>query len=337
MRYLLEYNAPVTMECDEKPSVRTAIRRALDGYTFYDDTVLPYLDEDLKKRGDFRGGYLRLRFKTNTGQLGVAIELDTFQEFSSSDLQILRHRLDGQMTDGIGAGAFDEISDRLSIELEILALESESKSTLTALHGDCWLPHLKDLVTENNQLCIAAAESVIAEARTKRTGFKGEVRNLFQQLKRISPFPTELQLKEFSDAITGLSQSLDNAGPNSLPYVNFQSPELLRLLLDIGLDPNSKDRDGHTLLYLATGNVECLRLLIARGADVNATNNDVYNHTALMRAASFGEVSSVQFLLDNGADPSIKTMFGDTALDDAKKNTHHGDPARTITLLALKQ
>lgn len=340
MRYLIEYNAPVTMECDEKPSSRTAIRKALDGYTFKDDTVLPYLDGELKERGDFRGGYLRLRFETNTTQLRVTVELDSAQELSSSDLQTLKHRLDGQMSDGIGAGAFDAISDRLYIELEILALESESKSTITTSQGDCWLPHNEDLVMKNNLLCLAAAESVISEARAKRTGFKGEVRNLFQQLYRISPFPTELQLKEFSNAISGLSQSLDNAKPNSLPFVNFSNPELLRLLLDAGLAPDSKDRDGHTLLYLSIGNVECLRLLIDKGAEVNAINDDVYNHTALMRAASFGEVDSVRYLLENGADPSMRTRFGDTALDEAKKNKHwghRGDTAGTINLLELKQ
>ena len=62
-------------------------------------------------------------------------------------------------------------------------------------------------------------------------------------------------------------------------------------------------------------NPETTRLIIEvlkRGVDVNAT--DPRGHTALMYAANLGLIENVKVLLARGADATLKTDYGDTAL-----------------------
>lgn len=334
---VLRYTAPVSLACDGTAALRKAIASALNDYTVTDATVLEYFDKTVAHKDTFRGGYLRLKCDTKSSKLSISIEIDTSAELTKEELEHLRKRLDGQMTDGLGAGALDAIADKFGLEIEVLPLESEAKSVLTQSPGNAWLPQDLAEVVKSNEASLLAVERKLTESRSKPKNFNAEVRSLFKQLDKISPFPTAAQLEEFAQAIAGLSQTLDQIKPNSLPFVNYKNPELLRLMLDAKLDPNSKDRDGHTLLYLSTGDVRCLRLLIERGADVNAINDDVYNYTALMQAAGFGEIDALRYLLECGADPTMKTSFGETALVQAKKNTYRGDMTATIQLLKSLQ
>jgi ankyrin repeat protein len=59
------------------------------------------------------------------------------------------------------------------------------------------------------------------------------------------------------------------------------------------------------------------RLLIEHGADVNARMSD--GKTALMFAAMFNRVEIIDFLLANGAIPSLQASDGMTALSLAQK------------------
>lgn len=66
---------------------------------------------------------------------------------------------------------------------------------------------------------------------------------------------------------------------------------LVRVLLDIGANPNSKvlkdrTRKGETALMMAVGNGHIMNMLISKGADVNARSQD--GTTALMKAAGCG-------------------------------------------------
>jgi ankyrin repeat protein len=72
--------------------------------------------------------------------------------------------------------------------------------------------------------------------------------------------------------------------------------------------------------------------LLKHGADVNATAND--GATALMLAASSGEIESVRALLRSGADLSGRyAQNGKTALMLAKENNH----AEILELLSREQ
>src|SRR5260370_39724653 len=74
----------------------------------------------------------------------------------------------------------------------------------------------------------------------------------------------------------------------------------VKAAIDNGVDVNSRDADGNTLLmqaavYAAAADLE---FLLARGADVNAANKA--GHTALMRAMP--DIAKVRLLVEHGAD-----------------------------------
>ncbi len=77
-------------------------------------------------------------------------------------------------------------------------------------------------------------------------------------------------------------------------------------LLDRGLDVNTSDRDGNTLLMLAArfGHRELTALLLSRKADLGRRNR--YGDTVLMMASLKGDLTVVKTLVEAGAD--LKTI-----------------------------
>lgn len=71
--------------------------------------------------------------------------------------------------------------------------------------------------------------------------------------------------------------------------------------LDRGFDPNSADREGNSLLILASrsGSVVLIRMLLARKVPVNARN--AHGDSAVMVAALGGHLEGVRVLLNAGA------------------------------------
>lgn len=63
------------------------------------------------------------------------------------------------------------------------------------------------------------------------------------------------------------------------------------------------------------GDVEVLKVLLKDVADVDQWRDDYLSRTLLMLAAKEGHTDMVTYLLDRGADPSIKDEEGKTALD----------------------
>ena len=61
--------------------------------------------------------------------------------------------------------------------------------------------------------------------------------------------------------------------------------------------------------------------LIDAGTNVNCANPNRSDTTPLMTAARYANLSSVKLLLRYGADPNMKSRWGRTALDDARKFT----------------
>ena len=89
--------------------------------------------------------------------------------------------------------------------------------------------------------------------------------------------------------------------PVWLGTVLFGSPQRVASLLDAGLDPNSKTKNGTTLFMAAALDAEKVRLLLSRRADAKA--RAASGHDALTIAAAYrGSAASLQLLLDAGAD-----------------------------------
>lgn len=114
--------------------------------------------------------------------------------------------------------------------------------------------------------------------------------------------------------------------------------ELVKNLLARGADPNMADSIGSLPLVEAVvdsdTDPEIIVMLLENGADVNKTETENDASALVFIAQNTGATSGqrekiVKLLLDKGADKSIKTKEGKTALDWAKEKGHQ----ETVDLL----
>ena len=86
----------------------------------------------------------------------------------------------------------------------------------------------------------------------------------------------------------------------------------IQAAIDRGLDVNSRDEDGNTLLMQAAvyGTVADLQFLLAHKADVNAASRG--GHTALMRAMP--DLAKIKLLVEHGANVNAAASDGHTPL-----------------------
>jgi ankyrin repeat protein/predicted DNA-binding WGR domain protein len=89
------------------------------------------------------------------------------------------------------------------------------------------------------------------------------------------------------------------------PFINIDSPRVLRCLLDAGLNREMTDADQHSLLWQCAGNHECVDLLLERGARVDRRSGGDFE-TALMRAIYLEAIPAVMRLLQAGANPALR-------------------------------
>ena len=97
-----------------------------------------------------------------------------------------------------------------------------------------------------------------------------------------------------------------------------------RILLEAGVDPNTRDARGLTLSMIAAGKGldEVLGVLLRRGADVNASiaTRHFLNVTTLMVAAGSKKLPAVKLLVDAGATLAARDANGETALAYARRS-----------------
>jgi len=128
-----------------------------------------------------------------------------------------------------------------------------------------------------------------------------------------------------------------NLDATPLSYaVKYKHPDVVRLLLERGADPNVSDEDGVTPLLIAAhcgsklinppsepgaeGYVEIVKILLDSGADPNRSSNSGYS--PLHAAASFGHLAAVELLIRAGADRNARDIHGTTAAMLAIKKGH---------------
>jgi ankyrin repeat protein len=96
--------------------------------------------------------------------------------------------------------------------------------------------------------------------------------------------------------------------------------DVVRLLLDRGVEIEVKDTDNWTALHYAArnGHLEVIKLLLNRGAEIEAKTTD--NSTAFHYAAVYGNLEVVRLLLTRGAEIEAKTTENWTALHYAARD-----------------
>ncbi len=148
----------------------------------------------------------------------------------------------------------------------------------------------------------------------------------------------------------------DNKGRTGLYYLAAKSKELeiLNLFIEAGLKADQTDKEGRCALHQAAswnstevvqfltencdnasvtnnmgenalhlavsnGNNEALEVLLDVGLDINAITNEQLSalHLAAMKAQN---AEMLKFLIENGANKSMNTQFGETAYDLALEN-----------------
>ncbi len=113
---------------------------------------------------------------------------------------------------------------------------------------------------------------------------------------------------------------------------NNDAPELagtLKLLLDNGADPDTKDVAGWSLLHYACSNADLTKLLLDGGANPNIRTRD--GDTPLHLVAERGNTAVAQLLISRGADVNAKNSYGFTPLSIAESSDkdRFGEPRET--------
>ena len=85
------------------------------------------------------------------------------------------------------------------------------------------------------------------------------------------------------------------------------------------LDPSLKGKYGRSLLHSASegGNVAIIETMLSRGLDINSKDSN--GDTSFMIAAFSGKMEAVNYLLDKGADLSLKVQYGRSLLHYAPR------------------
>jgi len=130
-------------------------------------------------------------------------------------------------------------------------------------------------------------------------------------------------IKEFVSKGTPVDSTIDDKS-TALMWAAFNGhTPVVAYLLDNGATVDAKDMNGRTaLLYASSGPyAETVGLLLRKGADVN-TQGKTEGFTALMMAASEGQIEVARVLLLNGASVGVIDRDGDTAKKFAKEKGH---------------
>ena len=127
---------------------------------------------------------------------------------------------------------------------------------------------------------------------------------------------------------------LDSEGVSTLYFAAaFGSLEMFEFLLKkipITIPPDPITLLQATVMF--NSSIDHMKASLRYGVDINAQT--VFGYTALHSAVSDRSDDIVLFLLDNGADASIKDDFGDTSFD--KVNIHNNNLSETTVLRLFK-
>jgi len=236
----------------------------------------------------------RSRAVTYLLQVGIQAseELLNKAKALADNVQLLRN----QMIDAVKQNNMEQVSRLLQQDAALVNASNQRGETAMLMAAYYRSQEIKELLLESGaELNLFEAAAI---GNTER----------ITELLRESP---ELIASWNTDGFTALGLA-----------AHFGKEEAVKLLLEQGAEIDVKSQDGklnNTALHAAiAGNHDhVVRLLLKQGADINARCEGEYRRgfTPLHVAAYFGREAVIQWLLEAGADQTMKTEQGQTAYD----------------------
>ncbi len=142
--------------------------------------------------------------------------------------------------------------------------------------------------------------------------------NIFEEIKRDSLVGVKKALQDIEDI--GALRTESGESPLRVAIKSKASMEIIAYLVDMGADIFEVDEEGVGLIddAIKKGRLEVVRFLVDRGIDPNSTKRKS-GFTPLMAAMAYGDEPIARFLIKEcKVDKDVKDSFEKTAADYAK-------------------
>jgi hypothetical protein len=321
---------PVAVLDEDDKEIRSVVTlRKLDGLAYDEDLCSRYLPETLGTIG-ITGGNIRLMFDAKAKRLHVITEYQSPRLLKEPELEALAKVTEGQWSDGIGSGCFDEYADKNEI---LIDLSPDSKDTVRVEQFDAEgkLVPAEKLTQTKPKDPPAATEKPGKSPLFKlaSAGKADEIRQLLDAGENVNVVNREGMRPLFYAARAGQIEATrvliergalvdfynKSGGSPMFVAIQFGHLEIVRLLLDGGSDMNAptvindqrEKRISPLMMACSSSKYDIARLLVERGADVNQQTS--LGRTPLM---ALGETQRdlAKVLIDRGADVNARSASG---------------------------
>lgn len=307
----------------------------LHGLAYAKDMCGGYLGATLRDIG-VTGGKIELSSPGDGAALEVLTTYAAPRKLTKDECQLLLKETAAQWSDGIGEGDFQH-ADELGVDVDLFPSGSKPKieqiddGTAASKPKTNELLQLFQKFKVDEKAAIALVQGDVAIDEKDKEGntplelaCSKVLADLFDMLWQRGA------LAHVANPHRMLSKLAYCSGP--APVLE-KSVRIAQRLIEGGIAVDPVDDSGRTPLMMAVNrnNMPLVQYLVSQGANINAQMADEHNrHTVLMHAK---DIAMVQYLLENGADPAIRSASGETALDNWLKNTHLKNHAEIAALL----
>ena len=258
--------------------------KKIGGVAYDESSCSEYFAEPLSDVG-ITGGEVRVVYDAESKSLRVVTEYASPRKLKKRELEALVEETAGQWSDGIGEGCFDDYERETGIHLDLYPLGVDKGIRVEQIADRGKAPKKKPKL-----LLHKAAE-------------RGDV----DKLRKLLAKGADVEERD-RHGETPLLRTTTAWGPGRLGAI--------LLLLEHGADPNAADTKGYTLMEEActNGRLDVVRTLLEHGVDVDARDGRL-GATGAMWAACYGRREVLQFLVDAGADLSLRNTIAWGAWD----------------------
>lgn len=305
-------------DADENEIEKAAELKKVDGLVYGDEVCSNYLDPELDDVG-IEGGELRIVFDPAKKRLRVVTEYRSPRQLEPAELAALVDQTQGQWSDGIGEGCFDEFAEQSGITIDPYPLDQATDDVQVEQIDDGvkvarkrYSPLLK--AAENGDL--AKLESLLAKGENIDARNKHDHTVLMCAINHDQIDAANWLIERGADVNL---KSKDQSSAINTAAMRGHA-QIVEKLIQHGADVNERDQRGATPAMWASnrGHMDVLMQLVEADANLNLQDmmQDNDGKTALMYAAPH-RLDVVRLLLTHGADPSVRDSEGLTASEQA--------------------